>query len=165
VHSRRAVIRIADAPRGKITGDWIRGHFPYAEDSDLYVFSHELISGVVFMAALPLELVWEVISDCKRQGINPAAIKRIDIIERQIFQKYAGRTGLSWICVAMDEGVRILTLSDGSPSGAHFISLEPGFREDEIRRLNLPEEAVMLGSCDWLSAYLLEAGVVSHEAV
>jgi hypothetical protein len=131
----------------------------------MYVFSHEFISGVVFMAALPLEDVWEVINDCSRKGINPANIKRIDIIERQLLNEYAGKAKSCWICIAIDEGVRILILSDGLPESAHFISLEPGFREAEIARLELPEEAVVLGNCDWLRSYLTEAGVVSLESI
>jgi hypothetical protein len=131
----------------------------------MYVFSHELIGGVVFMAALPLDFVWEVISDCGRQGVNPESIKRIDIIERRLFNEYAGKTNSCWICIAMEDGVRILTLSGGSPVGAYFVSLEPGYRETEAGRLELPEEAVMYGDCGWLSAYLSEAGVINLETV
>jgi hypothetical protein len=63
----------------------------------------------------------------------------------------------------MEGGVRILTMRDGLPHSVYFISHSPIFRESELARLTLPEEAAMYGDCDWLRQHLTHAEVIPDE--
>ncbi len=166
VYSRRTVIRVASVPVGRITGEWIHGHFPYGVsfNESTHVFSHEVMGGVVFMAALPLETVWDAVAECEKRRIKPVNITRIDVIERQLFKRYMGRMEPFWICLALEGGVRVLTMINGLPFGAHFVSEAPAFREAELSRIAPPQEAVLIGGCGWLSTFLSEAGVALLEA-
>ncbi len=162
VYSRRAAIRLASAYNEKITGEWIRKHFPYGEklNDTTHVFGYEKMgASVVFMAALPLTVINDACDICESIGIKRIDILRIDLIERLLFAKNLNRVSERWVCFPLDGGIRVLSVSKGQPAGAFLLSGDPDFQKTELTGLSMPDEAVVFDGCDWLKTVLHEAHV------
>ncbi len=124
------------------------------------MFGYEKINqSAVFAAALPVTVVDRIREVCESVGIKNNNIRRIDLIERLLFKKYAGGESARWVCFPLDNGLRVLSISNGLPKDVFFISNDPGYRDAELAGLSLPDEAVVFDGCDWLKTVLHEAHV------
>jgi hypothetical protein len=137
----------------------------HAVDYDLFSDS------VLFVAALPLALSEAMTSMCRIWGVPLHNIKQLGVAEHALLRRYSTADCL---CLPQENGVRLLFLPDGVPTGAVYVSDAPAYREQELDRLwqtgyPLPKQAILLtkkpaDSFDWLRSYfMLRSATFSEE--
>jgi len=122
-----------------------------------------------FLTAIPHETSHTLARLSEQLTGNIHRVKRLDTIEHAIL-RYAvsARQGDFWVVFLQEGGWRVLTLAQGLPQDAFFISNDPSHREEEMARCieatpMLPEEIWLLSrdgaGDDWIESFFATQGI------
>ncbi|MCL2839223.1 MAG: hypothetical protein FWE05_00490 [Defluviitaleaceae bacterium] len=144
---RKTAIRIVDIPISKRKYDkWelVSSTFPIGEqmNENTHIFDgSEFITkgnevSRFFMAAIPIEISEAITRIGESLVGNLYRLERIDTVENILLKRYSpeSHNGIVLILLPQDEGLRMLTLANGLPESAYYISNHVTHRKAEFLR-------------------------------
>jgi len=173
----RTIVRVADMPEGnkKLTAEakWelVRQAFPLGaavnEESHVFdgcVYRNGEGAARFFMAALPVEMADGITRLGAAVAGGAKRLARLECMEHVLFRRLCLReavAGVQWVIFPQEAGLRVLTMADGLPLGAHFLPLLPEIREGAWLRAweeDTPERALFLSRPDWMHFWDADRG-------